>query len=128
MTPVQTYVRYWGWATGKVRSKASEHWPIFVSLLLFPLASGSLLYLVERDSGGPINSYGNAVYTTWIIMTTVGYGDMIPRTTFGRVMVSFDALVGLLLIGLVVWLITSSLKGSPNSTGRDAGGRGRLDE
>jgi voltage-gated potassium channel Kch len=68
------------------------------------------LYLAELGSSSAINSYPNAAYATWITMATIGYGDMVPVTGLGRLIVSFDALVGLVLIGSLVWLVTNTLK------------------
>ncbi len=45
---------------------------------------------------------GEAVYFAFITGLTVGYGDVIPTTTFGRTISVFLAFVGVLFTGLVI--------------------------
>jgi hypothetical protein len=54
-------------------------------------------------------SYAKALYVSWITMTTVGYGDLVPMSRWGRALASADGFMGIVLIGVVVWLVTMSL-------------------
>jgi len=45
---------------------------------------------------------GEAVYFAFITGLTVGYGDVIPTTTVGRIISVFLAFVGILFTGLVI--------------------------
>ncbi len=122
------YLRYWRWVATTIRRRANGHWPLFGSILLFPLVSAALLFAVEVRQGSPIDSYWKALFTTWITMTTVGYGNLVPVTILGQVIVVVDAMVGLILVGMTVWLVTASL-GTPDNTDRPGGGSaGRTDE
>jgi hypothetical protein len=61
-------------------------------------------------------------------MTTVGYGNLVPVTLLGQIIVSVDAIVGLLLVGMIVWLVTGSL-GTPGTPDCPEGGSGdHIDE
>ena len=51
------------------------------------------------------NDYPDAVYFTIITMTSVGYGDMLPNTYFGRGIALAMAIFGAFLLGLVVNVI-----------------------
>lgn len=46
-----------------------------------------------------------SVYTTVITMTTVGYGDLSPRTSLGKIVAMIAALWGAFLISLMVLLV-----------------------
>ncbi|GEM_PF-7092607 len=107
------YRIYWKWAFQSLVRGIDGHWPVFVTLLLFPWISGVLMCLVECHKGGSIRTYWDAVYTTWITMSTVGYGDYVPITRLGQVIACLDALVGLVIVGLIVWLLTRSLGDPP---------------
>lgn len=67
--------------------------------LLFLLAFGTIFFHTVENW-----SYVDAFYFTSVTMTTVGYGDLVPRTTEGRVGVSIFALfaVGLAFYSLNV--------------------------
>lgn len=44
-------------------------------------------------------SFTDAIYFTVITMTTIGYGDFVPTTAFGRLSVAFEGGIGLVLLG-----------------------------
>lgn len=67
---------------------------VFLSfVLLVVLVMGTLMYVVE----GPENGYTSipvGVYWAITTMTTVGFGDVVPRTDVGRVIASVMMLLG----------------------------------
>ena len=67
---------------------------VFLSfVLLVVTVMGTLMYVVE----GPANGFANvpvSVYWAISTMTTVGYGDLTPKTGFGRFIASVMMLVG----------------------------------
>jgi voltage-gated potassium channel len=66
------------------------------------------LAVLEAERGAPdssINSFGDALWWSGVTVTTVGYGDVYPVTTTGRV-----AAFGLMLVGIaVLGLVTASV-------------------
>jgi voltage-gated potassium channel len=52
------------------------------AVMLFALA----IYLVERGSNTMMESYFDAFYLAMTTITTVGYGDVHPVTTLGRIL------------------------------------------
>lgn len=92
-----------------LKDNMSFGWPFFAALALIWLISGFLLWLSEKgEPCAKIKTFGDGLYCTWITMTTVGFGDFYPTSILGKIIVSIDAFFGLVLIGLLVWLITSS--------------------
>lgn len=69
---------------------------MIVGILLY----SSLIYFVEERSN--IKSIPHAFWWALITMTTVGYGDMYPLTTLGKLVGSLCAMSGLLMIGFSV--------------------------
>lgn len=67
---------------------------VFLSfVLIVNVVMGSLMYVVE----GPQNGFANipvSVYWAVTTMTTVGFGDIVPKTGLGRFIASFMMLVG----------------------------------
>lgn len=81
-------------------------WPILAAIVIYLVAMSAAALWVEPNN---IKTYWEALYFTWISMTTVGYGDVVPKSPSGRFIASVDGLVEIILIGVVVWLVTTSL-------------------
>lgn len=73
------------------------------------LVSGSLLYWAEADAQPEkFGSIPRAMWWAIVTLTTVGYGDAFPVTTFGKVLASFVAITGVMLIALPTGLFAAS--------------------
>jgi hypothetical protein len=55
----------------------------------------------------PALGWSEGLYWSVITSTTVGYGDIIPYTPYGRLFALFNALLGVLLMGVTAGLILS---------------------
>ena len=58
---------------------------------------------------GEFNSFGESVWWAAQTVTTVGYGDVIPQTTFSRVVAVFVMFFGITTVSLTTALITSAV-------------------
>lgn len=82
---------------------------IFLSAVLMAvLILGTVMYVVE----GPKNGYTSipmAMYWATVTMTTVGYGDITPQTTLGRVIASFMMLLGWGILAVPTGIVTAEM-------------------
>jgi voltage-gated potassium channel len=74
---------------------------IGLSSMAMVLICALLVYAAERNAGGPIDTFPNAIWWAIATITTVGYGDMYPVTAFGRGVAVFLMLTGITLFGLL---------------------------
>ncbi|KAK6626472.1 hypothetical protein RUM44_008945 [Polyplax serrata] len=87
-----------------------------LTLLVFFLVLGivifaSLVYYAERLQANPQNDFKSIPEGLWwaiVTMTTVGYGDMAPKTYVGMFVGALCALAGVLTIALPVPVIASN--------------------
>ena len=68
------------------------------------LISALVIYNVEPQS---FNTFFDAVYWATISLTTVGYGDIYPVTTIGRIVTMFSSVFGIAIIALPSGVITA---------------------
>jgi hypothetical protein len=67
------------------------------------------MHVCDREMGAQQASYSLYLWVTLATMTTVGYGDMVPRTVCGRSVAVLAALSGVSLIAIVTASIYSVL-------------------
>ncbi|XP_074656367.1 potassium voltage-gated channel protein Shaw-like [Tubulanus polymorphus] len=87
-----------------------------LTLLTFFLTLGivffaALIFYAERTQYNPDNDFNSIPVGLWwaiVTMTTVGYGDMTPKTYFGMFVGALCALLGVLTIALPVPVIVSN--------------------
>jgi voltage-gated potassium channel len=76
---------------------------------VFVLNGAVIVYLFERHApGSNIHTLGDAVWWAFVTVTTVGYGDFYPVTTFGRITACFIMGTGLLTLAVVTAQVSSS--------------------
>lgn len=72
------------------------------------LLSSAFLYLAEsKVQPEAFGSIPKAMWWSIITITTVGYGDTYPITTFGRIITALTALAGISVIAIAAGLIAS---------------------
>jgi voltage-gated potassium channel len=81
----------------------------FLVLVSLVLVSASLAYLAEREAQPEVfGSIPDALWWAMTTLTTVGYGDVVPHTPFGRIVAGLTMVAGVLMIALPVAIIGSS--------------------
>lgn len=70
----------------------------------YVLISALIIFNVEPDSFG---NYFDAIYWATVSLTTMGYGDIYPITTAGRVVTMFSSIMGIAIVAMPAGIITS---------------------
>jgi voltage-gated potassium channel len=82
---------------------------VFGAGLLALVGSLAMLDAERNDPAASIKTFGDAVWWAFVTMSTVGYGDLYPVTTTGKVVAVMMMVVGVALLGLVSGTIVSAL-------------------
>ena len=72
----------------------------------YVLVSALIVFNVEPDSFG---NYFDAVYWATVSLTTMGYGDIYPVTTAGRIVTMVSSFMGIAIVALPAGIITSGM-------------------
>lgn len=81
---------------------------IFVFLLavfLIVIIMGSLMYVIEGEKNG-FTSIPRSIYWSIVTLTTVGYGDISPKTPLGQLIASIIMIFGYGLIAVPTGIVT----------------------
>nr|XP_020480950.1 potassium voltage-gated channel subfamily D member 2-like [Monopterus albus] len=92
-----------------LKSCASELGFLLFSLTMAIIIFATVMFYAEKgSSGSKFTSIPAAFWYTIVTMTTLGYGDMVPRTIMGKIFGSICSLSGVLVIALPVPVIVSN--------------------
>jgi voltage-gated potassium channel len=87
----------------------------FVTLLL-GLLSGFLVTLLDRKD---FPNFGVGVWWAIVTLGTVGYGDIVPHTAWGRVVGSIVIVVGVTFIAFLTATVTSAFVSAEEQQARE---------
>jgi len=80
----------------------------FGSVLVLVLIIGALMYLVEGEASG-FTSIPRAIYWAIVTVTTVGYGDITPRTPVGQLIAAIAMLLGYSILAVPTGIFSAEL-------------------
>lgn len=79
-----------------------------LAILTLVVISGSLMYVVE-GAGGGFTSIPTSIYWAIVTLTTVGYGDISPKTGLGQMLASLIMIMGYGIIAVPTGIVTVEL-------------------
>lgn len=80
----------------------------FLIILTLVVIQGSVMYLVEGPENG-FTSIPTSIYWSIVTITTVGYGDLTPVTSMGKIIASLIMLTGYAIIAVPTGIITTEM-------------------
>ncbi len=86
-------------------------WQIWIIIAGFVLVSSLALYYSERQSrtGSPRLSLMSALYLTVVMCLAYSGGNYEPASLLGRLVTLLNHVMGLFLVGIVVFIVTQAL-------------------
>jgi voltage-gated potassium channel len=113
---VMKLAHYIGEANLLVQSLRASRRKITVFLfavLTLVIIFGSLIYIIEGEANG-FTSIPRSIYWAIVTMTTVGYGDISPKTGFGQTLASMVMIVGYCIIAVPTGIISAEISQRTN--------------
>ena len=68
------------------------------------------IHIAERADNPSLTSYGNALYFTIISTSSIGYGDISPKTSLGKVIDCSFAIIGIVTLSFIVSMGDKALR------------------
>lgn len=92
-----------------VTSRARHLLVSFSLALVFLVISATIMFWAEGDTQpDQFGSIPRALWWSVATMTTVGYGDVVPHTVFGRILAGFVSLGGIVLIAIPTGIMAAA--------------------
>ncbi|WP_066831963.1 ion transporter [Rufibacter ruber] len=82
-----------------------------LAVLSLVLIIGTLIYVIEGEANG-FTSIPQSIYWAIVTITTVGYGDITPRTPLGQILSSLVMIIGYAIIAVPTGIVTVELSKS----------------
>jgi voltage-gated potassium channel len=128
---ITAYVAEYG-ALGAALYASRRRIVVFIgTVFILVVLMGTLMYVIEGPQNG-FTSIPVAVYWAISTMSTVGYGDLVPKTGWGRFIASFMMLLGWGTLAVPTGIVTAELtarrmgRGRQEDVGRSCAACGEL--
>jgi len=95
-----------------IKTSSSPLSAVLTLAIGYILMSALIIFNVEQET---FENFFIAVYWATVSLTTVGYGDIYPQTTEGKVIAMLSSMCGVALIALPAGIITAGYMDSLNS-------------
>lgn len=93
---------------------------ILLLTVLVTVGSSMMLMFEGKAPGSNIHSAGDALWWVFVTISTVGYGDHYPVTTFGKMLAAVIIVCGVGLFGMVAGLVSSFISDPGKQKQKDA--------
>jgi voltage-gated potassium channel len=82
---------------------------VFISaVVLLVVIIGAMMYVIEGEANG-FTSIPRSIYWAVVTLTTVGYGDLSPRTSLGQIVASIVMVIGYGIIAVPTGIVSVEL-------------------
>jgi voltage-gated potassium channel len=79
-----------------------------LAVLALTVVMGSAIYVIEGEENG-FTDIPTSIYWAIVTLTTVGYGDLSPKTPLGKTLASIVMIVGYAIIAVPTGIVTAEL-------------------
>lgn len=116
---IQLVVQKPGDVLGDIRKMRGWYVVVWLIIIAYLAVSATTFFWLEASAqeqvkDGPAHfSWFTSFYFTVINFTTVGFGDITPKTDYGRILAMVNSMAGLLIFGWLVALGALALQPSP---------------
>lgn len=94
--------------TGALVASRRKITVFLVSVLTIVTIVGATMYVVEGEENG-FTSIPTSIYWAIVTLTTVGYGDLSPKTAVGKTLASIVMILGYAIIAVPTGIVTAEL-------------------
>ncbi|MFH1174528.1 MAG: ion transporter [archaeon] len=76
-----------------------------LAVLSIVIIAGAVMYIIEGTASG-FDNIPHSIYWAIVTLTTVGYGDLVPRTVWGKVVASMLMILGYCVLAVPTGIVS----------------------
>lgn len=99
-----------------LRASRSKILVFLLAVSTLIVISGTLMHLVEHDADSGFTSIPRSMYWAVVTMTTVGYGDIAPKTPLGQLLAALLMISGYAIIAVPTGIVSAELVLAPRAS------------
>ena len=99
-----------------LRSSRQKITVFFVSIASMVVVFGAVMYVIEGPANG-FTSIPQSIYWAIVTLTTVGFGDITPKTPLGQAVASLVMITGYAVIAVPTGIFTAELSNAMRNDG-----------
>jgi voltage-gated potassium channel len=97
--------------TSALKASAKKISVFLLAVLAMVTIIGSIMYVIEGEENG-FTDIPTSIYWAIVTLTTVGYGDLSPKTALGKAFASLVMIMGYAIIAVPTGIVTVALSRS----------------
>lgn len=102
--------------TSALRASRAKIFVFLMSVTLLVIIIGALMYVVEGGNNDSFSSIPRSIYWAIVTLTTVGYGDIVPKTELGQFLSAVVMILGYAIIAVPTGIVSAEMVNATNST------------
>jgi len=96
--------------TSALKSSRRKIFVFLTFIMLLVIIFGSVMYLIEGSQpNSPFDNIPRSIYWAIVTLTTVGYGDISPTTSFGQFLAAIVMLLGYAVLAVPTGIVSSEM-------------------
>lgn len=98
-----------------LRSSRPKIIVFLLSIILIVIILGTLMFIIEGQRNG-FENIPKSIYWAVVTLTTVGYGDVVPVTSMGKVLASIIMILGYGIIAVPTGIVSNAIARASTKT------------
>ena len=98
---------YWVWWATSDCGRSFVRWGSWTAVIAVLFAA--LYQLVELDPGGRPDNWMTTIYFSFVTLTTLGYGDIVPTSASARIVALLEVIIGYMMLGGLLGIFANKM-------------------
>ena len=98
---------YWVWWATSDCGRSFVRWGLWTAVLAVLFAG--LYQFVELDLGGRPDNWMTTIYFSFVTLTTLGYGDIVPTSAGARIVALVEVIIGYMMLGGLLGIFANKM-------------------